>query len=109
MLCLILVVTRMPNLKCAASRRQCRYRDAVTRLAECMMDMQQRDETWLEACRMSFGVAMAPLYISVLLSGSATRYFHCDEDGTNMLHPIREVGMLQPACFTVSPTTATLF
>src|SRR5271170_1445009 len=101
--------TRMPNLKCAASPRQCRYRDVVTRLAEYMMDMQQRDEIWQEACRMSFGVAMAPLYISTLLSGSATRYFHYDEDGTNMLHPIREVGMLQPAYFTVSPTAATLF
>jgi len=48
---------------------------------------------------MSFGVAMAPLYISTLLSGSATRYFHYDEDGTNMLDPFREVGMLQSACF----------
>ena len=73
------------------------------------MDMQQRDEIWQEACRMSFGVAMAPLYISTLLSGSATRYFYYDEGGTNMLHPIREVGMLQSACFTVSPTAATLF
>jgi hypothetical protein len=58
---------------------------------------------------MNFGVAMAPLYISTLLSGSATRYFHYDEDGTNMLHLIREVGMLQSACFTASPTAATLF
>src|SRR5271156_461832 len=90
--CLILMATRMPNLKCAASPRQCRYRDAVTRLTECMMDMQQRDEIWQEACRMNFDVAMAPLYISTLLSGSATRYFYYDEGGTNMLHPIREVG-----------------
>jgi len=97
--CPILVATRMPNLECAASPRQCRYRDAVTRLAECMMDMQSRHEIWQEACRMSFDVAMTPLYISTLLSGSATRYFHYDEDGTNILHSIREMGMLQSACF----------
>jgi hypothetical protein len=72
------------------------------------MDMQQRNEIWQEACRMIFGVTMAPPYMSTLLSGLATRYFHYDEDGTNMLHPIREVGMLQSACFTVSPTAATL-
>jgi hypothetical protein len=107
---LILVATRMPNLKCAASARQRRYRDAVTRLAsEYIMDMQQRGETWQEPCRMSFGVAMAPLYISTLLSGSATRHFHYDEDGTDILHPIREAEMLQLACFTVSPTAVTLF
>ena len=33
-------------------------------------------------------------------------YVHDDEDGTDMLHPIRGVGMLQSACFT---TAATLF
>jgi signal transduction histidine kinase len=58
---------------------------------------------------MSFGIVMAQLYISTLLSGSATRYFHYDEDGTNILHPIKEVEMLRPTCFTVSPTAATLF
>jgi hypothetical protein len=58
---------------------------------------------------MSFGVAMAPPCISALLSGSAITYFHDEEDGTNMLHPIREAGKLQSACFTISPTAATLF
>jgi hypothetical protein len=32
-----------------------------------MMDMEQRDETWQEACRMNFGVAMSPQYIHLVV------------------------------------------
>jgi hypothetical protein len=37
---------------------------------------------------MSFGIVMAQLYIFTLLSGS----FHYDEDGTNILCPIKGGG-----------------